>query len=427
MAKYKIPYLCESPRKNSNYFYWNPPAPVRQFGWSVVPLKTARKNSPLYIAMQQAQWLNSILKAWRDGDVYKSQEILDCWSSGKNYKDLSTVPCISINLPDLNLKNDPNQQTLNNLIERYLKSPNFKGLRPKTQREYGYQLNSIKSVMGRAKKSNKDTLITDITRKVVKTYYDMLCDTISPNTAKARLTTLKMLFTYAIELDWTNENPVKAIRIKSSKPRVVIWEDVEIQEFIKQADKMNLKSIADATIVACHSATCLGDILEMSELQYKEGCILIAQNKTGTIVNIPLTVISEKRIKQAIERNMLYRKSKSIINNALPLFVCETTLERSGGYRIWKQKNFNTWFNKVKAKVAEKHPSIKGKNFQDLRDTAVTLMARAGADKFEIASITGHSFASVDTVLKHYLSLNQNMSDSAIKKMTNLIGNSIIK
>jgi hypothetical protein len=54
---------------------------------------------------------------------------------------------------------------------------------------------------------------------------------------------------------------------------------------------------------------------------------------------------------------------------------------------------------------------------QDLRDTAVTWLALAGATKPEIASITGHSLASVDEILKHYLGLHPDLARSAIGKL----------
>lgn len=62
-------------------------------------------------------------------------------------------------------------------------------------------------------------------------------------------------------------------------------------------------------------------------------------------------------------------------------------------------------------------PSIRDLRDQDFRDTAVTWLARAECTPFEIASITGHSFATVMDILKHYLALDDGMSDRAIEKM----------
>jgi transposase len=55
--------------------------------------------------------------------------------------------------------------------------------------------------------------------------------------------------------------------------------------------------------------------------------------------------------------------------------------------------------------------------FPDLRNTAVSWYARAGSTKPEIASITGHSLASIYTILKHYLALDAELADNAVKKL----------
>ncbi len=62
-------------------------------------------------------------------------------------------------------------------------------------------------------------------------------------------------------------------------------------------------------------------------------------------------------------------------------------------------------------------PSVATKRDQDLRDTAVTWLARAGCNELQIAAITGHSLASIHNVLKHYLALHPEMADAAIGKM----------
>ena len=57
------------------------------------------------------------------------------------------------------------------------------------------------------------------------------------------------------------------------------------------------------------------------------------------------------------------------------------------------------------------------KRDQDLRDTAVTWLARAGCTLPEIASITGHSLRSIHQILQHYLAITPELADSAIAKL----------
>lgn len=67
--------------------------------------------------------------------------------------------------------------------------------------------------------------------------------------------------------------------------------------------------------------------------------------------------------------------------------------------------------------VLEPMPSLADFHDQDLRDTAVTWLALAGCDKWEIMSITGHSPKSIDEILSHYLGMHPELARSAIAKL----------
>jgi hypothetical protein len=57
------------------------------------------------------------------------------------------------------------------------------------------------------------------------------------------------------------------------------------------------------------------------------------------------------------------------------------------------------------------------KRDQDLRDTAVTWLARAGCTVAEICAITGHSNKSVQTIIAHYLGSARELADAGIEKL----------
>jgi hypothetical protein len=63
------------------------------------------------------------------------------------------------------------------------------------------------------------------------------------------------------------------------------------------------------------------------------------------------------------------------------------------------------------------YPSIAGKRDQDLRDTAVTWLARAGSTLPEIAAVTGHSLTSIHNIMKHYLAITPELGDVAVDKL----------
>lgn len=57
------------------------------------------------------------------------------------------------------------------------------------------------------------------------------------------------------------------------------------------------------------------------------------------------------------------------------------------------------------------------KHDQDLRDTCVMLLDRAGCDLLTICDITGHSYASAQTIVKHYRARNAERADTGIDRL----------
>ena len=57
------------------------------------------------------------------------------------------------------------------------------------------------------------------------------------------------------------------------------------------------------------------------------------------------------------------------------------------------------------------------KRDQDLRDTCVMLLDRAGCDLLTICDITGHSYRSAQTIVKHYRARNADRADAGIDRL----------
>lgn len=57
------------------------------------------------------------------------------------------------------------------------------------------------------------------------------------------------------------------------------------------------------------------------------------------------------------------------------------------------------------------------KHDQDLRDTCVMLLDRAGCDLLTICDITGHSYQSAQTIVKHYRARNADRADAGIDRL----------
>lgn len=62
-------------------------------------------------------------------------------------------------------------------------------------------------------------------------------------------------------------------------------------------------------------------------------------------------------------------------------------------------------------------PSVADLRDQDLRDTCLSWLPRAGADKWEIAGFSGHSFAGRENVLRHYLAIHPEFARAGMAKL----------
>jgi hypothetical protein len=90
--------------------------------------------------------------------------------------------------------------------------------------------------------------------------------------------------------------------------------------------------------------------------------------------------------------------------------VRDGTLNEDGPCDFRGQSPSSTWAVAPRVTLANFHD-------QDLRNTAVTWLMRAGCDVFELASITGHELASIHTILKHYLADHPERADVAINRL----------
>jgi hypothetical protein len=57
------------------------------------------------------------------------------------------------------------------------------------------------------------------------------------------------------------------------------------------------------------------------------------------------------------------------------------------------------------------------KHDQDLRDTCVMLLDRGGCDLLTVCDITGHSYRSAQTIVKHYRARNADRADTGIDRL----------
>jgi integrase len=138
-----------------------------------------------------------------------------------------------------------------------------------------------------------------------------------------------------------------------------------------------------------------GDLLRLPWTAYDGERIRLRQRKTGKRVAIPVGA----PLKAALDAAAKTRQS--------PIILLQSENQP------WTEDGFRSSWRKACAKAG-----ISGLTFHDLRGTAVTRLAVAGATVPEIAELTGHSLHDVFEILSgHYLASDPELAKSAIRKL----------
>lgn len=288
------------------------------------------------------------------------------------------------------------------LWDLYCKSPRFAGLAPKTQREYAKHAAIFLEEFGRHP-------VAAIGKSHLHTWWEELYKTRGHAMANATLAVARLMLSYAELKEWRQTNPARKLGLETVPPRVVVWLAKECAAFVAKADALKLAPVGDAFVLALHTGQRLSDVLELAEDRLVDGKARFIQGKTNARVIVPLTAALQARVAAIHARRAA---QGGIVQMALAkrLVLCHDAFE-------YTPKHFNTHFRLVREAVAKEFPDAADRKFLDLRDTAITRLALAGATIAEIRSVTGHTLQSVHQVLKHYMALDEAMADRAIERL----------
>lgn len=231
---------------------------------------------------------------------------------------------------------------------------------------------------------------------------------------------LSTAWRHGLKLKMVAHNPVADMQetLPTLDARVRYGSIAEMKTLIAAADAIGRPEIGDAILLGLHTGQRQNDRLALEAGQVgDEGIVFRQGKKAGAPLLIPLTQDLVQRLAAAKARRKgwrvnwphvvldevtrrpfeadWYRKVFRLVRTA----AVEGVKDEAGGWKV------------------EPCPTLTDFRDQDLRDTAVTWLALAGCSKFEVASITGHSLKSIDTILSHYLGLHPELARSAIGKL----------
>lgn len=280
----------------------------------------------------------------------------------------------------------PSRDSLLSILRAYQDSGEFHCLAPRTRLDYVKQIERIESEFGDFPLA---ALSDRRTRGEFLAWRDRLAVR-SRRQADYAFTVLARVLAWALDRGLVPINPCeRSGRLYRASRVDNIWSD---------ADEAALMAVASAPLrlalqLALWTGQRQGDLLRLSWSAYDGSRIRLTQSKTGRRVIIPVGA----PLRAALDA--CKRQSPIILVNL--------------DGKPWTPDGFRASWGKACRKAG-----ISGLTFHDIRGTAVTRLALAGATEAEIATITGHSLRDVKTILDaSYLSRDPALAESAIRKL----------
>jgi hypothetical protein len=319
-------------------------------------------------------------------------------------------------------------RTMRDLFQSYRASRPFAKLGDRTRSAYAAHLKLLEAWCG-------DRRIGDVTRAAITEHHGEIEDARGLATANAIMRTLRLVLYYGMnELEWVDRNRMARTRFEMPDGRLVLWTPAELGAFVAWADWLGCESQGDALVLGLLTGQRQADVFAMPPGAVADGQFSLVNRKTGTRAFVPYTRPLAARI--AVMRA---RKEQRWPNVA---FGHELVSSATGKPYPAGSAEFGYEFRAVRALAAggwavediaralgdlppirrnlpaEPVPQILGKQWRDLRDTAVTWLFAAECTEAEIATITGHSLKTVRTILdKHYFVRHEQMAVRAGVKL----------
>ncbi|WP_377299654.1 hypothetical protein [Rhizobium sp. SGZ-381] len=267
------------------------------------------------------------------------------------------------------------------------------------------------------------------TRPICVGMYDALLRDVGVAQAVSTMRVLGIAFQWAIRrgrIAGMEVNPAHELGMTAPPPRIRVGTIEEIRHLVAVADQLGRPEIGDMIVLGVWSGQRQSDRRMMTVAKRENGRLVLQQMKTRARVSIPEAPAVKARLAASEQR----RREAGVIN---PHVVLD---ERR--WTPFTQTHYAHVFAQIRKIAATGQPetdtmpaiapmpSLLGEGDednplslrdQDLRDTAVTWLARAGCSIPEICAITGHSLKSATTIFKHYLAIDPAMADTAMAKM----------
>lgn len=284
-------------------------------------------------------------------------------------------------------------RTLAKLISAWQLTDEYKATRPKTKKGYDVHVRNIQAWSLAAGHPDPTT----ITKEKVREFLTLFDD--RPTSKKRLLEVLHLVLGQATELGWRPDNPAGGIRVKVPEAKIDLWDQADVDLYVEAAEAIGRASIALIILLEWEIGQRLTDVRAFrpgAEYDPKAGVFRFHQSKTDSWVTIPVSL----KLRQLLAK---------VAEGQLFLFRDERTAKAYTESRL-------THVFGDEVRVAAMAKGAPHRILRQLRHSCVVELARAEATVPEICSVTGHSLASAERILRKYLPRDNALAWSAQRK-----------
>lgn len=260
------------------------------------------------------------------------------------------------------------KHTVNDLVERYIDT--ILPTKPKNARNtkrilkwWGKEIGNhlLKEVKPSLIAQKRDKLLSTATKRGKQR---------SNSTVVRYLSSLSHAFTIAIEWEWMRENPIKKIsKPRESQGRTRFLDEQEKGLLLKACYEIDFEILYPVVVLALSTGMRKGEILNLKKgnIDWSNNRILIETSKNSESRFVPLIGHAEELIVARVKRQ----------DPNLYLFASK----KHPSKKAYIRKHWE---------AALKQANLYNFRFHDLRHTAASYLAMAGANAMEIALFLGH-------------------------------------
>ncbi|MDX1996787.1 MAG: site-specific integrase [Thermoanaerobaculia bacterium] len=255
---------------------------------------------------------------------------------------------------------EADRRTLGELIEVYLGSPRFRGLRSTTHRTRTNEINDLRKTLGELR-------LSLLTPAFVAGHRDeMLKGTRGPATVNRHLAALSAVLSVGVERGWLQTNPVRATtRCKEPRVRVRFLSDEQFERLIPECQAYPRHRLEALVKVALSSGLRRSELLALrwDEVNLDRGTLYLPETKAG-------------RERVAFVSGEGLEALRQLSRGSSPWVFAPGPAEPQFPRKAWEAAT-------RKADLGDFH-------VHDLRHTAATWLGMLGATGPELAAFLGH-------------------------------------